>query len=74
MEISQHLDQTQMTPRVVNNSFRTILDQVFQQDQTFINLPPLPRFFFGKPRVNRWHDFVEQLEIKSRSSDILHQS
>lgn len=73
MKTLQHLDRTDVTSRIIDDSLRAILDQVLQQRQRLVDLPPFPCFFLKEPRPDRRHDLVELLEIVSTRGDFLHE-
>ena len=59
MEIPQNFDEGEMRSCVVDDSLGTILDEEFEEDESFVDLSPLTRFLFGESRIERGHDFVE---------------
>jgi hypothetical protein len=61
VKVAEYFDRGDVCPRIVDNPFAAVLDDVLEELKRLIYLPPLAGFFLQEATVNTWHDLVEIL-------------
>lgn len=65
MERAQHLDGGDVRAGIVDDALGAVLDEVFEQLKSLVDLSPLLGLFFHELRVDAWHYLVEVLAVGS---------
>ena len=63
MELSEHLEQREVGSRIVDNTFTAVLDQEFEELESFVDLAPFFGRLLGEALVDHRHDLVESLAV-----------
>jgi hypothetical protein len=61
VELLEHFEEGEVGPRVVNDSFGSVLDQEFEELKGLVDLAPFFGGLFGEALVDHGHDFAEEL-------------